>query len=238
MNWTKNVDEFLKEFKISPSFYQYIYHTLEFDKKNEADRWKSLSQNLKEWNNKYLIQYESISLCSPIMWNLNICISKFNILEDTSDIRNWLYWVFFSSYMNYCVSYWLITRENKNKQNPQQYYLKTRENIGDTVEIFLNHFFLEDLLKEKHVWIDKRTFLEELISKKEKSFKRLQKENAKNSFPMYAKYKEYEELFQSADEIDIAEINPQGMKDLFDDCMCYLVKIKNQVYTLYFEDYA
>lgn len=75
MNWINNLDNFLQ--KNSLSFYQYLYRTLDFDKKDNTNKWKSLTQNLKEWNKNYLNQYENISFRSPILWNLNITINIF-----------------------------------------------------------------------------------------------------------------------------------------------------------------
>ena len=247
MNWINNLDDFLQ--KNSLSFYQYLYRALDFDKKNSTNKWKSLTQNLKEWNKKYLNQYENISLRSPVLWSLNVTINSFHFSENVYNNEDWLYWMFLSFYTNYCVLNELILRENKNKFNPQEFILKSEENIGIEAEDFLNNSFLEYLFKKDYAWIDKDIFLQELAKKRENSYKRLiyglsnnKKEQEISSLPMYKKYEKYENLFQNIDdnktEFEVVEINPQGMNNLFDDCMCYLVKAEDQVYILYFEDYA
>ena len=247
MNWINNLDDFL--LKNSLSFYQYLYRTLDFDKKDKTNKWKSLTQNLKEWNKKYLNQYENISLRSPVLWNLNITINSFYFSESAYNNEDWLYWMFLSFYTNYCVLNELILREDKNKFNPQEFILKSKENIEIEAEDFLNNSYLEYLFKKDHAWIDKKIFLQELAQKRENSYKRLiyglsnnKKEQEISSLSMYKKYEKYENLFQGIDadktEFEVVEINPQGMNNLFDDCMCYVVKAEDQVYILYFEDYA
>ena len=100
--------------------------------------------------------------------------------------------------------------------------------------------------------IDKKTFIQELAQKKEKSYKRLIEQSSihnamdekymEDRLPMYRKYEDYEVFFQNIDpdrtELKVTEMNPQGMNDLFDDCMCYLIKTEDRVYVMYFEDYA
>lgn len=56
----------------------------------------------------------------------------------------------------------------------------------------------------------------------------------------YEKYKKYEALFQNGSQnktLEVAEINPQGMGDLCNDSMWYLVKMENQVYLFSLVDY-
>lgn len=57
---------------------------------------------------------------------------------------------------------------------------------------------------------------------------------------MYRKYEKYETIMGNVDEavLEIAEINPQKMNNLYDDCMWYLVRAEDQMYIFYFEDYA
>ena len=37
--------------------------------------------------------------------------------------------------------------------------------------------------------------------------------------------------------LEIAEINPQGMDDLYDDNMCYLMRAEDIIHILFLEDY-
>ena len=68
MNWNEYIDNFLKERRTSSSlYYQFFFFFLEFDKKDKTNKWRSLSKEIKNWNKKYMIQYENISLCSPVM---------------------------------------------------------------------------------------------------------------------------------------------------------------------------
>ncbi len=57
----------------------------------------------------------------------------------------------------------------------------------------------------------------------------------------YGQYEEYEKLFGEAveegEDGGVAVLNPQGMGDLEDDCMCYFLRVKDLAYLLCFEDY-
>ena len=257
MNWNAQMNYFIQKVKTSLPFYQFLCRTLDFDHKSDSHRWGSFSQSLTEWNNKYLDCYEKITLYSPVIWNLNVVINVFRIpecgySENRHCIENWLYWTFLSSYMNYFVLNNLIVRRKENQIYPWEYFLKAKENTGAKIENFLCGSDLEYLFEKEHIWIDKKTFIQELGQKKEKSYKRLMElssmnhamdeEYIKNRLIAYERYEYYEAIFRKMNpgsvELNVTEMNPQGMNDLVDDCMCYFIKTEDRGYVLYFEDYA
>lgn len=248
MDWKNSADKFLEKKKSDLSFCKFFHNTLDFDKKNSSEKWKALSQNLKKWNEKYLFQYETISLYSPVMWTLNISINCFHISENEAHIEDWLHWAYFSAYINDCVSDGFILRIEENRLNALEFFMKTQE---DALEFDAEQFLVKfdrEYFWENYIWIDAQTFLTELAQKRERSYQRLiasekeRKEYIQNMLPEYEKYKKYEALFQNGKRnkstLEIAEINPQGTKDLFDDSMWYLVKMENQVYLFSLWDYA
>ena len=248
MDWKSSADKFLEKKKSDLSFCEFFHNTLGFDKKDSADKWKALSQNLKKWNKKYLLQYETISLYSPVVWTLNISINCFCIPENEAHIEDWLHWTCFSAYINDCVSDGLILRIKENRLNALEFFMKTQEEVlGFDAEQFLVKFDREYFF-ENYIWIDTETFLMELAQKRKRSYQRLianekeRKEYIQNMLPEYEKYQKYEALFQNSRQnktvLEIAEINPRRMEDLFDDCMWYLVKMENQVYIFSLWDYA
>lgn len=257
LDWITQINVFIQKVKSSLPFYHFLYDTLDFSNKSDSDRWRSFSQSLTGWNDKYLDNYEKIILYSPVMWNLNATVNTYRIsdyinLDNKYCVENWLYWVFLSSYMNYYVLNNLIVRKKENQICPWEYFLNANENTGMKVEEFLCNSDLESLFEKEYIWIDKKIFIQELAQKREKSYRRLIGQSSVNNamdkeymaarLSMYRKYEDYEVLFQSIDtdrtELKVMEMNPQGMNDLFDDCMCYFVKTEDRVYTLYFEDYS
>lgn len=153
MNWNTHINEFIQKAKVSKSFYYFLYNILDFGNKSDSDRWRSFSQNLTRWNNKYLDYYEKIVLYSPVMWNLNITVNVFHILEysrleNEHWTENWLYWIFLSSYMNYYVLNNMVVREKENRIYPWEYFLKASENMSTNIETFLCNFDLEYLFKK------------------------------------------------------------------------------------------
>lgn len=244
MNWKNKIEYFLQERKVSKTFYQFFYNTLNFINKDKYIRWINLSQSLKEWNEKYLCQYENISLVSPVTWTLNISISIFNIPE--ADIENWIYWACFSSYINHCISNELILRMEENILDQQKFFFENKINLESDIEQFLTEYDTDYLFERDYIWIDKKIFLQELAYKRECSYKKLiaqtnkEDQYIKDRLSMYRKYEKYEKIIGNVDEavLEIVEINPQRLNNLHDDCMWYLVRAEDQMYIFYFEDYT
>ena len=109
-----------------------------------------------------------------------------------------------------------------------------------------------NIFKNDYIWIDTETFLQELAQKRESSYQEMMKDFLETTkihesdlqkylLPAYEKYKKYETVFQNAKQnktiLEIAEINPHGMKNLVNDTMWYLVKMENQVYIFTLSDY-
>lgn len=251
MDWKVSVDKFLKK-ENSAAFYEFFYNTLGFHQKDKAGQWRALGEHLKKWNKKHSLQSERIELYSPALYyTLNIEISCFCVPENEPYNEYCLYWALLSDHMNACIAMDLMLRMEENKKNPIDFFIKTEEDIGLDAKHFIRTCHV-NIFKNDYIWIDTETFLQELAQKRESSYQEMMKDFLETTkihesdlqkylLPAYEKYKKYETVFQNAKQnktiLEIAEINPHGMKNLVNDTMWYLVKMENQVYIFTLSDY-
>lgn len=251
MDWKVSVDKFFKEGN-SAAFYKFFYDTFGFHQKDKTVQWKALAEHLKKWNKKHSFQSERIELYSPeLYYTLNITISCLCIPENEPYNEYCLYWALLSDHMNHCIEMDLMLRMEENKKNSIDFFIKTEADIGLDATHFLN-MADSNIFKNSYIWIDAETFLQELARKRETSYQKMMGDFSETNkihksdlqkylLPAYEKYKTYETIFQNGRQnktlLEIAEINPHGMKNLVNESMWYFVKMENQVYLLSLRDY-
>ena len=251
MDWRKCVEAFFEKVETSLPFPMFFNKQLKLDGSNRRRQWEILSQYLGKWNGEYLRHYEKISVYSPVAWELGLTVHCFHMPKCACLAEEWLYWMFLSADINASILNGLDLRMEENRRDPQRFFLKWQSDIGMEVGRYLEAQDLYFLLAHGYQWIDHETFLREFAQKKKRSYERfvlneMEREGApasdiRHMLLAYGQYEEYEKLFGEAveegEDGGVAVLNPQGMGDLEDDCMCYFLRVKDLAYLLCFEDY-
>ncbi len=212
--------------------------------KGPVEQWDCFKRRLGKWNDIYLMQHENIPLMSPVAYRLEVYTSSFRIPGEEADLEKWLYWAFLSAYVSDSSSKRTQVRRPENWSYEWEFWISLIESEGTELEEFLNSFWNRYYFSETgYIWIGRREFLKELSAKRKHSYQRLIRNgftyNRQRELSYIKRHWEYEKLFQQCNEetFDVLVSNPQGIKDLTDDDMWFLVRTEKAVYIWRYQDY-